>query len=248
MNSARSGVWVRILAEGVAIVVSILLAFGIQAWWEHSNQRSRQLTELGSLLEDFRATRARLEQSLQLHRTIEGAARELDRRLREEMSSSTVRVPDTLIIAVLAMPTLELATGDLQQLQLATDISAIRDAELRQRLVSFPARVQDVTSEEVAGQELVRTRLAPELQRDSDISEAWLALYGWIIDQARGRADSRPTSERSSVSILQSPTTRSLLAERVFHENAAARGIATAIASVDRIIEGLEAYIGGGAL
>ena len=36
----RSIPWPRILAEGVAIVVSILLAFGIQAWWEDSQDRA----------------------------------------------------------------------------------------------------------------------------------------------------------------------------------------------------------------
>jgi len=35
----RSVHWPRILAEGFAIVVSILLAFGIQAWWEGRQDR-----------------------------------------------------------------------------------------------------------------------------------------------------------------------------------------------------------------
>lgn len=39
--------WPHIFAEGVAIVVSILLAFGIQAWWDGRQEREeeRQLLE-----------------------------------------------------------------------------------------------------------------------------------------------------------------------------------------------------------
>jgi hypothetical protein len=40
----RSIPWPRILAEGGAIVVSILLAFGIQAWWEGAQELNERLT------------------------------------------------------------------------------------------------------------------------------------------------------------------------------------------------------------
>lgn len=39
----------RIFAEGIAIVVSILLAFGIQAWWEGRADRQTELTMLREL-------------------------------------------------------------------------------------------------------------------------------------------------------------------------------------------------------
>jgi hypothetical protein len=34
MTAPRSLPWLRVLIEGVVIVDSILLAFGIDAWWE----------------------------------------------------------------------------------------------------------------------------------------------------------------------------------------------------------------------
>ncbi len=42
----RSIPWPRILAEGVAIVLSILLAFGIQAWWEGVQEREEEQVAL----------------------------------------------------------------------------------------------------------------------------------------------------------------------------------------------------------
>jgi hypothetical protein len=52
----RQTQWLRIGAEGIAIVVSILLAFGIQAWWEslQDRQSERRALELihGDLVGD----------------------------------------------------------------------------------------------------------------------------------------------------------------------------------------------------
>ncbi len=46
--------WPRILAEGAAIVVSILLAFWIQAWWDERQDRSDELVILAALVEELR--------------------------------------------------------------------------------------------------------------------------------------------------------------------------------------------------
>jgi hypothetical protein len=45
--------WARILAEGVAVVGSILLAFGIQAWWEERRDRVEERQALEALTRDF---------------------------------------------------------------------------------------------------------------------------------------------------------------------------------------------------
>jgi len=51
----RSIPWPRILAEGFAIVVSILLAFGIQAWWEGRQERALELKYVERLRADLEA-------------------------------------------------------------------------------------------------------------------------------------------------------------------------------------------------
>jgi len=42
MTDRVNSSWARVLAEGSAIVVSILLAFGIQAWWEERQERTEE--------------------------------------------------------------------------------------------------------------------------------------------------------------------------------------------------------------
>jgi len=56
--------WIRIFAEGGAIVVSILLAFAIDAWWEDRRDASRQRTQLESLLGETAEAGQLLERQL----------------------------------------------------------------------------------------------------------------------------------------------------------------------------------------
>jgi len=53
MNKIQEIPWPRILAEGTAIIVSILLAFWIQAWWESQGDAKQEQALLAALAEDF---------------------------------------------------------------------------------------------------------------------------------------------------------------------------------------------------
>ncbi len=44
--------WLRVFVEGVVIVGSILLAFGLQAWWDESQERGEER----ALLQEIRTT------------------------------------------------------------------------------------------------------------------------------------------------------------------------------------------------
>ena len=62
--------WLRVAAEGVAILVSILLAFAVQAGWE-GRQARQELRELLVLLDDELSHNGDLLQtSLDAHRNI----------------------------------------------------------------------------------------------------------------------------------------------------------------------------------
>jgi len=65
MTPSRQVPWARIFAEGFAIVVSILLAFGIQAWWDARVTRTAQLELIGAIRSDFVATREALAEAME---------------------------------------------------------------------------------------------------------------------------------------------------------------------------------------
>ena len=57
--------WKQITVEAVAIVVSILFAFAIDAWWAENNERNVEHEALKALHSDFIASRESIERVLQ---------------------------------------------------------------------------------------------------------------------------------------------------------------------------------------
>jgi len=52
---SQRGTWRRVVVEGAVIVGSILLAFGIDAWWDHRNDRIAEVEYLRALKSEFEA-------------------------------------------------------------------------------------------------------------------------------------------------------------------------------------------------
>jgi hypothetical protein len=96
--------WSRIFAEGVAIVVSILLAFAIQAWWDDlAENRVRQVTIRG-LLEDFEMNQRYVSGLRSFQRRIENANAVLIRSLEETVEGAPIVVSDSLLVAAVSAP------------------------------------------------------------------------------------------------------------------------------------------------
>lgn len=77
LNSERTIPWPRILAEGTVIVVSILLAFSIDAWWDGRQQRHNETVLLQALLDDLIEKRERLAFRIKYNEGILDAAQAL---------------------------------------------------------------------------------------------------------------------------------------------------------------------------
>jgi len=69
MKNDRNISWPRIFAEGGAILVSILLAFWIDAWWGNRADAIQERSLLSALLQDFQAAQNEFEKiSVQHHK------------------------------------------------------------------------------------------------------------------------------------------------------------------------------------
>ena len=66
--------WLRITTEGAVIVVSILLAFAIDAWWEERIARSAEIEQLVRVSEELEANSERLQRKIDtISAAIDGA-------------------------------------------------------------------------------------------------------------------------------------------------------------------------------
>lgn len=73
MDDSRANSWTRFAVEGAVIVVSILLAFAIDAWWDERNARNAEIEQLVRVAQELQANSQRLQQKLEvLNSAIEG--------------------------------------------------------------------------------------------------------------------------------------------------------------------------------
>ena len=64
MSDVKSMQWRRLTAEAAAIVLSILLAFAIDAWWQFRGDREAEQVVLANLLVEFKRNRVELDRTL----------------------------------------------------------------------------------------------------------------------------------------------------------------------------------------
>jgi len=80
--------WQRILAEGAVIVVSILVAFAIDAWWDDVQDQRRQAKLITALKQDFATTKGRLEKSIELAESLVARTDSFQQAVRSEEPAS----------------------------------------------------------------------------------------------------------------------------------------------------------------
>ena len=69
---SRQVPWARVLAEGFVIVGSILLAFGIDAWWDGQKEAELEQGYAARIAADLRETRTEIDQNAQHYASLLG--------------------------------------------------------------------------------------------------------------------------------------------------------------------------------
>ena len=125
----------RLVAEGLVIVVSILLAFAIDAWWDSSQERSKEIAYLEQLEDD-------LENTLENNARFGSAAEATDRAVASLVQAyyQAEPAPVDSVSAwwgrmgwAVVQPTL----GTVEALVSTGDLTVIRDDELRAYLPNY---------------------------------------------------------------------------------------------------------------
>jgi len=136
--------WLRISSEAVAIVVSILLAFGIQAWWEERQERLEEQEILLGLKADFEANLASIDALFAVHH-------DWDIVIGDALSGRQTSVPpdsaSTYSTAITARRTFSPRDATLDAVIASGRIEIISDRGLREQLVSWTRGVDDLGEE-----------------------------------------------------------------------------------------------------
>ncbi len=156
-NEAR-----RWVLEGTVIVLSILLAFAVDAFWEGRTERKAERVLLETLADDFEAIRELLPVHQLGHTRTAAALEHFVDLVRDANVGDIVSVPDTAIVLGIRNGSFDAPSGALDAVLSSGGLRLISDPELRRMLAAWPSRLLDATEDD----RLLRELHGPELRRN----------------------------------------------------------------------------------
>jgi hypothetical protein len=151
--------WLRVFVEGVVIVGSILLAFGLQAWWEGRQENTEAVEMLLGLQADFDGHRSVFERSLGNYVGIQADLRILMDPVRA--AELSVERLDSAFYRIITAPTLDLGSGTRDAVVMSGRLELIENEELRGRLAGWERFVDEVRDMQLMMRDYSWNHLAP---------------------------------------------------------------------------------------
>jgi len=178
--------WPRILAEGAAILASILLAFWIDAWWQGREENELGQRYLVGLREDFTQVESELGEHINfVARVMRSAEKVLTMASGPEselLSDSFSRaVGDTFSIS-----TPNLATPTYHDMINSGNLRLVRDSALRMQMAELMSLLQEIDEQEDVINETYWLHHAPFMDKYFVVSE-----FGWFDEPTSEAAKER---------------------------------------------------------
>ncbi len=162
--------WKRISAEGAAIVVSILLAFSIEAWWDDYQDRGEEQGILLGLKSEFEQNLAFIEIELSYRKAvIESILKIFDASVAQ--TSMEPEILDELIGDVTWWNNIEYSRGAIDGLLQSGGLSLIENEDLRRVLASMPSRYDSTTRAELNDRYTTFNVVIPFLNTHASLSQ-----------------------------------------------------------------------------
>ncbi len=230
MSSKQRMPWVRIGAEGLTIIASILLAFAIDAWWTNRVERDVEAEELARLYDEFSTNRTRIgdsgwqggaaDPSLSIFEMIDEALRQ---------GIEVIDVPDELLAGMIDTPTFEAETPVLDGLVQSGRISIIQDRAILAALSIWERLLRNATDQDINARNLVHEQLIPALIEHGDVGDV-------IVGKIAGAIPSE-----GATSIRVDEHLKGLVAQR-FERTARVRfALSEAEAAADQVLAAISA-------
>ena len=159
--------WRRIFVEAAAIVVSILLAFAVDAWWRDRSEWQRLINGLENLQTELRANLAMIERYEQLHQGIVEAGVAL---LNTKPADVTVEQCGHVFVEGWVT---DYSTGALDIVLGSTRLDLIDDQQLRTELVALPAGYLDAVEDERWAIDKLMDKWIPYISTVMPVGRLW---------------------------------------------------------------------------
>ena len=167
------------------MVVSIVIAFGLDAFWEESKERRDLHEDLANISSELQENRARVEYHLDLAERMVTAFDVLIGAIDADQGAATV--PDTTLWLTSITPSLDASLGAIDALLASGRMAVVGDPELSRRLAGLRDRVEDAVEEQVQAHEIYFSVILPRLKGDSWRGTRHIGEEFWAQERVPGR-------------------------------------------------------------
>lgn len=147
MGEKISSQYQRLAIEGVVIVVSILLAFAIDAMWEERQLRLEEEDALIALRADFTANLEQIDSIIEAHLLFRERVESMMRLSPEEVRALPQKKISEYMLALANPWTFNAITGTTDALLSSGKLGILRDQELRESLITFRGMLSDMAED-----------------------------------------------------------------------------------------------------
>jgi hypothetical protein len=162
MSESQAIPWKRLSAEGVAIIVSILLAFWIDAWWDGRKDRLEEQEILVGLEIEFVDLRDRLDRWAQINRT---GIQFIEQYLSDSVTEMDLQSIEYAFFYASGVNVLDQG-GALDALMASGRLERIRNRDIRARLAKWPDWLEDIHTNDMSSRGHAMREVVPFLARN----------------------------------------------------------------------------------
>ena len=207
MPNKNNIAWKRVIVEGLTILVSILLAFAIDAWWANSVDRSEEQRILISLRQELESNVSKFKQGLVLREAVAEAAFEI-----LEVAEGVKPIPeaeylDRLIGSLNWWHSSAPAVGALRTISESGKLSLVTDESLRSDIASIEAAYASIRSGEDQAYDTFKRAWMPYLYQNGHIAQ---------VSNAQRTAPGTGSGEQPELPVLKPIDHSLLLSDREF--------------------------------
>lgn len=167
----RTGV--GLLVESLSVIVSILVAFGLDAWWDDHQLRLDLLDGLASVTEEIHANVAELRVESLFQHTAAASIDDLVMRIDDAEGARWLTMPDTIAsFAFVFPPVFDASIGALDALVASGALSRARDRRLERVLGNLGAQIDDLRDDELGARRLATEEIVPLFWDSPEIESA----------------------------------------------------------------------------
>jgi len=163
----------RLLIEGAAIVVSILLAFALDAMWEERQLRQWEVSQLVTLSVDMAENLASLDEIVSAHNNNVRNMESMLSLMGETPTGESAKIPNAILVSLISWRTADISMGSLDALLASGKLGDIDNAEIRKALASWPSKVLDAQEDENLARDFVENIVTAGLAGQGVIAAAY---------------------------------------------------------------------------